>query len=556
MRKIFILLFILCLMSCRKDIMNSRTPDPSMENRLTLGMVKKVLQAKLQKDHGGQLAKRASGAGVDLTEITQIMADSVYAKFYWDYAAEEQLIDGYPAILVPIIMKGQVKGGVVDGMASRGYRVAVFQHNYEKNDILLSYRDYFPYEQKVLAAMEDREIPIYPTNFLAFYDVIGENFSGHILHLDQQLRPLRLMEVQDNKMIKYLDLPFASSAEENPLIKYPYQDIFASETDRECSVQIAYPQTEITYTQVRYHGDGPVGQVGSINNGFSLYGFDIGMRMEAEYRTIWKTETISVGGCNLAGAGAAATVNVGIGTQLGWFANLLLGIDDCYTKAKLRMAMQDKAKVDAVNSAKGKNGEQVEAGYTMKIHDLAKPDETVSSAVFNNNSRDHVNIPFSWNQQEGYVTHSTHGHPGGMPHSIDDIFVIGVNAYEVASHAHSTDLNKKFFMSNYTDVVEAGGGEFYVVTVTNIDQLILKTYGNSLPEFLANKSNLKKQFNDFLDRNIESPELRLNFLLNYFGSALRFYYGERDEFGNIVRFDRLGYNSNNSYDSAGIDCPD
>ncbi|QQT27246.1 hypothetical protein [Sphingobacterium spiritivorum] len=71
------------------------------------------MKRSLKSTFSGELIKLASVNPADLSSITENMADSVYNKFYWDYAAQENRINGYPAILVPIIMQENINSSLV-----------------------------------------------------------------------------------------------------------------------------------------------------------------------------------------------------------------------------------------------------------------------------------------------------------------------------------------------------------------------------------------------------------------------------------------------------------
>ncbi|MGY5252429.1 hypothetical protein [Sphingobacterium spiritivorum] len=536
MRRLLFFLTILSLISCKKEIFTKNNDGTRPGNVLSIAEAQKFLKRSLKSTFSGELKKLASVNTADLSAITENMADSVYAKFYWDYAAEENRINGYPAILVPIIMQENINSSLVEGMSPKGYRVAVFQHNYEKDDIIVSFRDYHPDEQMIIARMTTRGIPAYPNNFLEFYDLLAGDFSGHILHLDKDLKAIRLAKVTDNKIVKYLNTPFSDPADENPLIVYPYEDIFTG-TDKECQVQIAYPDLEISYTRERFTGTDPVGQIGSNLTGMVIYGMAIGMRITANYTTVWHTQTIPVG-CSLSSGGEGISAGVGSG-GLPAPANPLAG-EDCWAKKRIQKAMSNKHKLDSIQGILGTNGIRVEAGFNISVKDLKKLDDSKISNVYHKNDRKNVSIPFTWNPQQGYVINVTHLHPEGFPPSVDDIFAIGSQAAEVKQHPLEVEQGYKgIFQQNYTDIVEIGENSFYAITISNIDNLINRTYGSSFLDFRANLQSAYTGYQDYLNRRPETAELRLNYLLISYGDVIRIYKGQRDQNGNLQELNRL-----------------
>ncbi|MGJ1499754.1 hypothetical protein ACR79R_20745 [Sphingobacterium spiritivorum] len=536
MRRLLFFLTIVSLISCKKEIFTKNNDGTRPGNVLSIAEAQKFLKRSLKSTFSGELKKLASVNTADLSAITENMADSVYAKFYWDYAAEENRINGYPAILVPIIMQENINSSLVEGMSPKGYRVAVFQHNYEKDDIIVSFRDYHPDEQMIIARMTARGIPAYPNNFLEFYDLLAGDFSGHILHLDKDLKAIRLAKVTDNKIVKYLNTPFSDPADENPLIVYPYEDIFTG-TDKECQVQIAYPDLEISYTRERFTGTDPLGQIGSNLTGMVIYGMAIGMRITVNYTTVWHTQTITVG-CSLSSGGEGISAGVGSG-GLPTPANPLAG-EDCWAKKRIQKAMSNKLKLDSVMNALGSDGKSAEAGYNMTVKDLKKLEESKISGIYNDGDRGNVHVPFTWDALQGYVLHSTHSHPGGMPPSIQDIFIVGHNAFNVSRHPLAAEQGyKAIFQENYTDVIEAGEGKFYAITISNIDILISRTSGYSVSARITNLDLALIGYQDYLKDREETSELRLNYLLMNYGDVIRIYEGSRDQNGNLQELNRL-----------------
>ncbi|TJZ61252.1 hypothetical protein FAZ15_08620 [Sphingobacterium olei] len=555
MKYILIFTALLFLFSCKRDLFTRNNPQNLPPGKvLSINEAQRFLKKSLKTTFSQRIVKIASSNPVDLSDITDNMADSVYAKFYWDYAVEEHMIDGYPAILVPMIMREEINSSVMEDMSPKGYRVAVFQHTYEKDGILISFRDYHPDEQLVMARMVDREIPVYPSNFIQFYDVLGDDFSGHILYLNNNLSPTRLAEVVDNVITEYLNIPFTDTTDENPLILYPYEDIFEG-TDKQCKIQIVYPDFEISYSTQRYSSSGAVGQIGSNLTGFAIYGMDIGLMTIANYTTIWNTETFNTGGCSSGSGGGGFSNGVAVSSSgAGPGPGDPINRDDCLTKGRLAVAMRDKLKLDSVNNAVGADGKAVEAGYNVTIKDIYKRDETTISPIYNNNDPTNVNVPFSWNAVQGYTIHATHSHPGGMPHSIRDIFVIGFEAHMVATHPHSVELQKIIFQESYTDVVEIGNNEFYAITISDINKLINKTFGISTSSYLTNLQASLTSYQEYLNGELETAEHRLTFLLDHFGDAITLYKGERDEHGYVQTFDKLNLTADKNVSSEEVDC--
>ncbi|WP_196934850.1 hypothetical protein [Sphingobacterium hungaricum] len=481
------------------------------------------------------------------------MADSVYNQFYWDYAAREEIIEGYPAILVPIIMQEEINSSLVEGMAPKGYRVAVFQHDYDKNNIIVSFRDYHPYEQEIIDLMQDKGMSRYPSRFLGFYDLLGDEFSGHVIHLDYQLTALRITEVVDNKMIKYLNLPSEDPLQENPLIEHEYEEIFPV-SGHECQVQIAYPDLEISYTTQRFVGSEPSGQVGSNLDGRSIYGMSMGMRKVGSYNLIWRTETIPTGGCsNINGANGFSN---GIATYYGSAAGPpVQESDDCLKRMRINNILGYKAKLADIKGQKNSLGIKVEAGFNVSVKDLLNLTDQEISRVYNDNDQYNVKIPFTWNSEDGYVLNTTHFHTFGYPPSIQDFFALGTSAHMVANASGDKDFHKETFMTNYVDIIEIGGGEFYAITVVDMDKLILKTRGNSvdLSTYINNLDRYLSKYDKFLNGRPDSPELRINFLLDNFSDSIKLYKGTRDENGNLKKLDKLGY-AQEGYTFGGIDC--
>ncbi|GEM_PF-1876387 len=187
---------------------------------------------------------------------------------------------------------------------------------------------------------------------------------------------------------------------------------------------------------------------------------------------------------------------------------------------------------------------------------VIRPDEIIFSQIYTDNDPKNVRVPFSWNAIDGYVLHSTHNHPNGMPPSIHDIFSIGFNARDVLSHPNLVASQKSAFMAYYTDVVEAGNGIFYAITVKDMDKLIAKTtgQGNTVSASINNLNFFLDEYRKLLGPDDETINHRIQFLLDYFGDSLNLYVGERDIHGNVKKFEKLNLHMGNKIDKISVAC--
>ncbi|MGJ1321024.1 hypothetical protein ACR776_20830 [Sphingobacterium spiritivorum] len=83
MRRLLFFLTIVSLISCKKEIFTKNNDGTRPGNVLSIAEAQKFLKRSLKSTFSGELKKLASVNTADLSAITENMADSVYAKFYW-----------------------------------------------------------------------------------------------------------------------------------------------------------------------------------------------------------------------------------------------------------------------------------------------------------------------------------------------------------------------------------------------------------------------------------------------------------------------------------------
>jgi hypothetical protein len=284
----FLLLFIL---ACKKHHPVSENTILKNTKTLNLSDVQshlKLLLSKKRSQNG--LKDRLAMSKEDLKAIGDGMDTETYQKFIWDYATIEENIDGHPAILVPIKMQEQVNVSIADDMSPLGYRVAVFQHSPDKTEILLSFRDYHPDESIVRQRMGINNITIYPRNFIEFHELLGNDFTGYVLALNEALQPLRLIRINHNTVIKYVNLPqilIAPTAQNIPFNQLA--------EEAECQVQVLYPdyETSIISESYSYYDSTIALRWDNINKQWVMPGIEIGYRSYTRTSLVWKTETMS-----------------------------------------------------------------------------------------------------------------------------------------------------------------------------------------------------------------------------------------------------------------------
>ncbi len=503
---------ILLFGSCKKELLKRDTKNTKIfrGNALTIGKVKSFVEKSAPKR---LKINKLSSLNAVQSNNQGYPADAAFA---WEYATTENILDGFPAVLVPIYLTESLNFTFDPLVSTTGYRVAVFQETPDKSSIMVGFRDYHPNKQFILDKMREKNISTYPSNFLEFDYLVNGEFNGTVICLNASLIPTKFIKVANNKPEEYLDLPhFLSDGTIEP---NPQSDIIGISNEytpcEQEQIQILYPeyQDQLVSVHYSYYPTNIVASWDKVSKTWALPTLVKGIYTYLQTNVTWKSTTLlGNGGCTLI-----------MNNNIDYSPNPYIDILDCDRLRKIAAALN--ASLNKFNIIKTLDKNK-EAGYTLVLKDLSKPNELTATPVIPGDERG-VDLPRSWNPSDGYTVAQSHYHPGSLPPSFADVLNIVGNYGKINKQAEQL-----FFVNNYISFVETNSKTVYAVMIKDMDKLVAISKLKTIDAFMVEEWKKRDKMVDeeeYID--YEAAEL---LLLQTFADAVHLYKGKRDRNNNV-----------------------